>query len=596
MNRRSFTRKLAGSLLLAGLPVAPRTRPSVSPPRARPHGGPGGPVFVYNNWSAYDELSDNVFLDETLAMNQLDQVLRLRDRGARFDYYVMDAFWFEADGGYRTWRRESWPDGGDRWIDACLAEGIQPGLWISVNTVKAGEGYVFLRPIREWADSVAPETGNLCLFDGGYLAHLAETLQQTIDRGISAFKFDFADFSAATQTASRSFTPEEIVAQNQDAFFRMLKLLRTRNPHILLTAFNGFGGQYGNTQEPFRKTVDLRWLEVFDALYCGDPRFSDVPMANLWRSEDLYTDHMVRNYEANGVPLQRIDNTGFMLATTGTSYYRKTSGWKGMTILLFARGGDVSTIYGRLDLLSDEDVAWFSRTQRLYLDLLEYGKTSSFGGWPGDAEPFGYLASTRYGSVATVVNPGQAFREVELPASGDGFLLFADAGFVPTLSGNTIVLGPEQMAVVGFGGYADPAFDLGIGDTHRIPVGISPLPATPRRGSGNDVTVEVDVPAGMSLRILAQQFTASGRVKRSSAGSPPHGTPLDRLLRLEVMQRNRAVPFRTEYDRAIWSGLSWAAAEIPAEELTPGAPVLVRFSSSEAEPLNFEVRLFGVAW
>ena len=39
------------------------------------------PVFVYNNWSAYDELSDNIPLDEALAMKELDHIVRLKKIG-----------------------------------------------------------------------------------------------------------------------------------------------------------------------------------------------------------------------------------------------------------------------------------------------------------------------------------------------------------------------------------------------------------------------------------------------------------------------------------------------------------------------------------
>ncbi len=60
------------------------------------------PIFVYNNWSSYDELSDNVQLTEHLAMKELDEIIRLRRFGVRFDYYMMDAFWFAQDGGYKT--------------------------------------------------------------------------------------------------------------------------------------------------------------------------------------------------------------------------------------------------------------------------------------------------------------------------------------------------------------------------------------------------------------------------------------------------------------------------------------------------------------
>jgi hypothetical protein len=53
------------------------------------------PISVYDNWAAYDELSDNVPLTEQLTLNELDNLLRLRRDGVRFDYYVMDAFWFD---------------------------------------------------------------------------------------------------------------------------------------------------------------------------------------------------------------------------------------------------------------------------------------------------------------------------------------------------------------------------------------------------------------------------------------------------------------------------------------------------------------------
>jgi hypothetical protein len=51
------------------------------------------PIWVYNDWSAYDELSDNIPLTEDLAMRELNEILRLRKLGVHFDYYMMDAFW-----------------------------------------------------------------------------------------------------------------------------------------------------------------------------------------------------------------------------------------------------------------------------------------------------------------------------------------------------------------------------------------------------------------------------------------------------------------------------------------------------------------------
>jgi len=93
------------------------------------------PIFVYNDWSAYDELSDNIPLTEQLAMRELDQILRLRSLGVHFDYYMMDAFWFDPDGRYRTWRKPNWPNGPGAWIKKCRDNGILPGLRFSTNTL-----------------------------------------------------------------------------------------------------------------------------------------------------------------------------------------------------------------------------------------------------------------------------------------------------------------------------------------------------------------------------------------------------------------------------------------------------------------------------
>src|SRR5206468_2788024 len=104
------------------------------------------PIWVYNNWSAYDELSDNIPLTEELAMKELGEIARLRKFGVHFDYYMMDAFWFAPDGGYRTWRRPTWPNGPDKWIAACRENGILPGMWFGTNAL------VHINAAPQWKD------------------------------------------------------------------------------------------------------------------------------------------------------------------------------------------------------------------------------------------------------------------------------------------------------------------------------------------------------------------------------------------------------------------------------------------------------------
>ncbi|HYA63910.1 MAG TPA: hypothetical protein VED66_11965, partial [Candidatus Sulfotelmatobacter sp.] len=392
------------------------------------------PVWVYNNWSSYDELSDNIPLTEQLAMKELDEIVRLKKYGVHFDYYMMDAFWFDPDGAYRKWRKPSWPDGPDRWIAACQKNGLKPGLWFSTNTL------VKINAAPQWKDSLNAKGGSMSFSEGGFLPDFMNVLQYWYDRGIRMYKFDFVDFDATVPSVDPAYSRQEIHRRNEEAFRTALKKFRTKNPDVMLVAFNGFGGDMESTAGPFpfRNPIDLRWLEVFDSIYSGDPRPSDVPETNFWRSMDIYSDHMVRRYEQSGLPLERIDSTGMMIGNTGTIYYRKTHAWKGMLWGMMARGSWVNTIHGNLEFLDEEKALWFARLQRLYESLQAQGRTKTFGGIPGNVEPYGFGSLDSVGAVYTVLNPAQSVEELELPKLsrvqpplGTGRIIFRDAGFVP---------------------------------------------------------------------------------------------------------------------------------------------------------------------
>mgnify|MGYP000131930396 CR=1 FL=1 len=548
------------------------------------------PVVIYNNWSAYDELSDNVELTEELAMRQLDELLRLRGHGIRFDYYLMDAFWFAPDGGYRTWRKPHWPNGPDRWLEKCLANGIQPGLWVGTN------GLCKLVPVPGWQDSLAANGSSMCLFDGGFLSHFTDSLQGYYDRGVRAFKFDFANFGAATPEAEARYSPDEIFERNVAAFRGALSEFRERNPEALLLAYNGFGGEIGNTSVPMSKTVDEAWLTVFDSLYCGDPRPSDVPAMDFWRSKDIYSDHMVRYYEFNGIPLHRIDNCAFMIGTTGTCYKRGTAAWKGMLLLTLARGGWANFVYGNLELLDEVKAEWFARVQSMFLPMQANGCTRTFGGVPGRAEPYGYLSADGSGSLCTVVNPSQCIAEIEVPEVGGqrGTVLFRDAGFAAQVRGNVVTLGPEQLALVGHGGYASDEFDLGLQEDVIIPLDIQPIPASFAPDGKNSVSATTAAPEAGDLRIVMRLLSSDERAVRISGGAPPAGTPMGQVLRITARQQGRECPVEINYDKAIWSGLSWAVGEVKAANLAPREPVTIRCEYTHDAEARIEAAAYAV--
>jgi hypothetical protein len=373
----------------------------------------------------------------------------------------------------------------------------------------------------------------------------------------------------------------------------------------VLEAFNGFGGDLESTAGPFpfRDPVDLRWLQVFDAEYSGDPRPSDVPEMNFWRSMDIYSDHMVRRFEQSGLPLERIDSTGFMVGKTGTIYYRAMHAWRGALILMMARGGWIDTIHGNLELLTDDDARWFAKVQSLFLSIKSLGRTKSFGGIPGDSEPYGFGSADTDGAVYTVVNPGQQISSISLPLlsqeqreTHSGRLLFRDAGFTPRLADHQIELGPGEMAVIGYGKYAAPQYDFGVQSDVVIPRNIEPLTAEFKQLEKGEIETTINARIDGDLRIIMQQHSPDGTIRRTWAGGPPSGANMAKVFAIEAEQDGHSLPVKVDYDRVIWSGLSWAVGEINHEAIKPGLPIHIKLSSSEKDPVTLSGKLFVVTY
>jgi hypothetical protein len=553
------------------------------------------PAGIYINWAAYDELSDNVRLDEALAMRQFQEMVRLRKLGVQMDYYVMDCCWFDREGGYRQWRKGSWPEGPDRWLKACKENGIKPGLWISSNTL-----FARMAVPEKWKDSHDPATKSMAMFEGGFLEDLIDVMQLWVDHGVEMFKFDFVHFGSAG--ASKDIPVNLVREKNRAAFHKAMMAFRKRNPQVRALAYNGF------IDIPLKPTLpELRkWpaapkylgqlLDVFDGIYCGDPALADVPTQSFWRSKDIYSDHQVRNWEFIGVPLDRIDSSSFMVATTNTCYGRRTSGWKTMLLLSLARGGWSNTYYGDLSLLSDEDARWFAEAQSIFLPLQAKHAISSFGAVPASVKPYGFLAKEDAGALVTFINPQQSFAKVKLPVPGKGRLLFADSGFTPTVDEDGVTLGPEQMAVVGVGSYAEAKFELGRDADVRIPVELEPVKAELVKLGKNSATATIagGLPVGKNVRIMWQQFDEKGIPKRSIVFADK-GTA-GKVLSILAEQEGRPVPVKINYDKAIWSGLSWAAGEIKSTDLDPAKPLKLTFTSLEPQTVEIRAQVHAVKY
>jgi hypothetical protein len=238
-----------------------------------------------------------------------------------------------------------------------------------------------------------------------------------------------------------------------------------------------------------------------------------------------------------------------------------------------ARGGWANTYYGDLGLLDNRHAAWFAKVQALFLHLQERGRIATFGGIPGNAQAYGYLAEDTDGSIVTAVNPAQAENTVSILGQGSARLLFHDAGGVPSLRDGRLTLGPEQMAVVGIGRYNSSAFDMGLQHDVRIPLSITSLPGAFRPMGNKAIATTVVPPDKGCVRVVVQQRGKDGLARRSSGGSLHGGITLGRILTIEASQAGKPVDVAVNYDKAIWSGLSWAVGEVRTDELAGGEPL-----------------------
>jgi sugar lactone lactonase YvrE len=91
-------------------------------------------------------------------------------------------------------------------------------------------------------------------------------------------------------------------------------------------------------------------------------------------------------------------------------------------------------------------------------------------------------------------------------------------------------------------------------------------------------------------------MTPSGQLRRTWAGGPPSGQNMGKVFGFSAAQNGRPIPVRVDYDKVIWSGLSWAVGEINLKDLTPGTPILLRFHSAEKDPIKVKCTAYLVEY
>jgi multidrug resistance efflux pump len=65
---------------------------------------------------------------------------------------------------------------------------------------------------------------------------------------------------------------------------------------------------------------------------------------------------------------------------------------------------------------------------------------------------------------------------------------------------------------------------------------------------------------------------------------------------IEAAQNGQTIPVQIDYDKIVWSGMSWALREIKVKDLAPGKPVNIRLHSTEKDPIKLEGAVYQVSY
>ena len=546
-------------------------------------------VSIYCDWALHDELSDTVELDEAMTEKALDRFEYWQKKHIlKFEYYLIDAFWYDPEGNYQQFKRPNWPNGFISVRKRMDALGMTPGLWFDVNGSTSPR-------YKDWKESLATDGGGYCLFDGPYAEGFEKAFVNAYNSwGVKLFKLDFANFRAVTPRLVNSLSEDEIYLKNTEALKQIFRNLRSRFSDMIILAYNGYElvpDYISNTSYSLRRGIDPSWLEVFDYIYSGDPRPADTPCISFRHSLDVYQSYMAWNLNFSGIPLGRIDDSGCMVGDTHTIYHLGKRSWRRTWILSLSRGSKRALLYGNLHLLDDPDAQFLSKANRFFFSLFDLGlETCTVGSIPAHSPWHGFLTGGGSKGLLTLVNTTGFPQHVslEIPALKDAKVLFSDIGNVvePQVSSQdlSLILAPEQMVLLGLGEMAKPEYYLGINEDDTVPYDSKPLSISFKITAPNVLKGEWIPRNNMSkanktfLRVSLQTLKNGIAFKLKSQKDFGLKNIRD-LLSIAVSQNGRELPMAAwEPNRDTWSGCSWITALYNTDNLEQGKPVKISCS------------------
>ena len=370
--------------------------------------GDGKPLRVYCDWGLHDDLTPgDPILTAAMTLENIPRVAELNRRsGAGFDYYLMDAFWFERGKPYTHFRSDTFPEGMSAIKAALDQAGLKLGLWFDINGIHTG-----LASLPELAQ-YNTELGNgaLCLACDEVADLICEgMLRQIRELDVRLIKLDFGYFECKNPRHHHSTDFTESKEKAAASFIRMMHRLRLECPDLKILCYNGWMTDLSwmNTPDADRRgyAVSPYWCEYADYIYCGDPRPSSYPSENTADSLVWYTDGMMQLFANALMPPEAIDDDGAMMGRTATIYRLGKAHFRQSILMDVMRGGRKLMLYGDLRDLEESDYVYLSFVNALFTRATEGDYTARLFGDPAHGAVYGYDTGCATEGLCVVVNP-----------------------------------------------------------------------------------------------------------------------------------------------------------------------------------------------
>jgi len=369
------------------------------------------PMRVYSDWVLHDDLTPgDPILTADMTLQNIPVLREFEKKsGVKFDYYLMDAFWFERHTPYDTFRPDTFPNGMKPVREALDEADMKLGLWFDINAI-----HTHLSELEEWREyDTHLGNGALCFSCDRVAKMMTAGIEKQIrDWGVKMLKLDFAYFECKNPAHNHSVRYLESKEKAVRNFIKMIDHLRLVEPELVVLCYNGWtttldwiwSAQRVPTREGF--AVSPYWCLSMDYIYCGDPRPSEFASADAGNSVIWYQDGMLRAFDDSLMPYAAIDDDGVMVGETATMYRLGTSMYRLGLLAQVPRGGRKLHFYGDVKLLDGDDAAYFGYVNTLYERTMA-GKyeTTLLPGDARDGQPYGYAAGNAAEGMALVINP-----------------------------------------------------------------------------------------------------------------------------------------------------------------------------------------------